>query len=1228
MMSDTSAADVANSASGFLGISESTWVAIGAIAGCLAAVCYVVFEWRKWQDRKQREAQQSRQMSSVQDPAPTASGQSAPVTVALNLRLIRNQSQPLEAYIERAETQRLDDQPFIIFVGSEGVGKTREVIEYLTRRVKRTSMEVVCETAEYDPSGDLHVRQLPTKNLIYVHDDFIVPELEDSDVNAADYLLDLKQKLIQHTHGECCILLTMRPASFRQLMAERSSEQVKSNFSIIDIPLPSKSVRTEYVRRAGASLNLGLADVSLAAKIASEAQIPFRIILTQLQIDKDNGFAEITEDTVERIKQSYRRRWNETLNGNYSGQKWIFESLSTLSQFQVPFREDLVIELSPIVSSAARKRRHRKIAKRAIRALTPKMLDAKDGIIRCDSWRYDLADDHESLDVKRNYATLLGAIGSIKRQLVRHSDYYNAIQRIPAALTSYGMHDEAIGQIDEILKSVGDQMAPERRSRWLMHKGKSYLRKGRGFSKAAKQCFEESLSVWPENPHTKHALASLCIKLGDMNRAEELLKEAVKTNPTDLLAVKSQLEMLIDQPSQRDKLVAAYRSVKRLLHDRSSYSIRQTMSARFACIRAYAKSVEEDWLNSSTLSESKARGLDLRIRRLLRSFSELAAEAADKELRDYAAVFYNAYGCFLEEVLGDREGAMSQLRNATECDPAHVHSHQKWASILLDCMRDNRDNPEVAMQFAKEAQSHLEIAQSLESDHLGTRLSLARLKGLLFSQMDDERRNADEFWKPAEAIYDCYLTALDDQHAISYHNSIVHHSAATFLWNIEASAKRNDFRKPTDSHLPEATAEFEQSLMIRQHPMADKSNKLREQAVIVMSTFGEYLMTLAIHRHNGDDRRELVERGRQLLDSCIGELSSLRAMRNAHALFYVSHALRAQNRIDEAEEFLRRCIKALQTNWSAHWCLGEILAERKRWDDAVREFETAAHGWPSVYWASLREVASKWEKDNIKCAALGSVLEYSERAYQANPGNALNVSKFAFALFKEAQQRQTVSSTEAQSQFARAKRLFGKAYHAFRGQEQVSHAAFAIWYYGACRWHLNRHLPSQIILTSYVTAFILDPERWMEELTKIMFSLSTGNDHEGTFYVKRKGLEECLQAIWRALQKNANSEPLWQVFGSLSTRLWVHRERLPNEVFQKFESLIKNQPTLPTSQRILGRLYANETPNSEVAIPYLETWRDPADKWALHDLMQCYEKVNRHEDAELIRKELTFGSRK
>ena len=102
---------------------------------------------------------------------------------------------------------------------------------------------------------------------------------------------------------------------------------------------------------------------------------------------------------------------------------------------------------------------------------------------------------------------------------------------------------------------------------------------------------------------------------------------------------------------------------------------------------------------------------------------------------------------------------------------------------------------------------------------------------------------------------------------------------------------------------------------------------------------------------------------------------------NAEVDMMLGLAYRARGDQKKAEEYLREAIDKKPDYAEAHNNLGIVLADRKAWDEAIREFEIAANDvqYPTPEWALYNEAEAYRSKGNVAKAE-----EYYRKAIRIN----------------------------------------------------------------------------------------------------------------------------------------------------------------------------------------------------------------------------------------------------
>lgn len=115
------------------------------------------------------------------------------------------------------------------------------------------------------------------------------------------------------------------------------------------------------------------------------------------------------------------------------------------------------------------------------------------------------------------------------------------------------------------------------------HQGLGYYRLGRGSWDEAERCYRAATQEDGSNPFAKHALATLYRRRNATDQSLHVLNEIVAGDPSDLIACKTRLEILVDArrtAEGRD----AYRALRRLLRGMWANS-KTVLSAELACVR-------------------------------------------------------------------------------------------------------------------------------------------------------------------------------------------------------------------------------------------------------------------------------------------------------------------------------------------------------------------------------------------------------------------------------------------------------------------------------------------------------------------------------------------------------------------------------------------------------------------------------------------------------------------
>jgi hypothetical protein len=895
---------------------------------------------------------------------------------------------------------------YILIYGSEGVGKTREAIEIIERLEKSEPEEkniYLVQSLGFPTVG-------PIKgNAVLLFDDLciskgvpVIPDEEKllpSPTESIEMIIDFFEKspslnsvIITMTTKEHILLKRLSPTLFNKFKIIIECKELSFQSKCFLIGHRSKSLKLNISE----TLIKKFAEVPIKGSIKAIERFLFEKSRYKTVLDLED-FEEyrarslnMKEELLEDLRQ---RNKNESL---------LFDILSQFYQFSIPAFMDIVEKIW--CSRVGRVFLKRRKFKEILEKYDGQGLRIKEKRIYPDDFWLSLKAP-DDLSLKNDLKELAKSFESLMEE--RNYENYLLFSPLSHELHKHGLYDEAIKFYDYIL-NLPEGAFPQNinlkklKSNYLFYKGHAYYSLGKKFWNKAENCYRESIKLNELNLFAKHALATLLWKRGDFVGALKFLNEITDTNKRDLLAYKTKLDIYTDiGDTDSEGAKKTYKEIEDLIKNNSSFSQELIFSTKLALTRFLVKKGE------ILKEQGKSKEAEDHFSKVVIPQFESLISETPPELNELKAIVKNAYGCLLYDVLEKRDDGTTQLERAYDIFPKHKHTLHKLVTIYI---RKGEENPEEKKKYWDKANNYLTELLAIDEKYPQALRSKAELKGKsidwkeLTQYVGQGKLSKSEFWGKVREIFNMYQGALEEEWVEypSLHNSIVHHSAGWFLWNVEMKAK--NFIQSKDPLIPSADDEFRKAIEIEKK-FKDKvfPREVKKHLIVAYDSLSSYLLMTGKFRQNHD----MIKEGHSYSNIAIKLSKEWKIefhSENSYNESYIGKLLLDEGDIDGAINRFKKALIICSNNLTALWWLKEAYIKKGNYLGALKCMENYAEiiKRPSMY-GMLRNTAKMWMKEGKIPQNMYLLRSYSERAYKLDPTgdlNPRNVSDYAYDTLK------------------------------------------------------------------------------------------------------------------------------------------------------------------------------------------------------------------------------------
>ena len=950
----------------------------------------------------------------------------------------------LEEYVVRHQLRQIlgetliPAKSMILIHGLTSVGKSREGFE-LVKRLGRKAVYL-------DTSGSPEIPTFldpdhPRQKVVLFLDNLRVgtPRLgsdeemavQESPVVQIESLLEFFE-LHTELHN---VLVTMTTREFEKLEGQPGAAKLLDLFEVVHLKALDEGERTKYV--VDLITHLGLAVDHEICQLLAKSDISLNDLYDWLERLGQRSDKLVTQADVDEFIRQRSAIWLQTYADLKPEGRDVFDSLTLLYAASIPLFEDVTIDLALRGRSWWQRPFKRLRLRRSLQGIALRYLTIERGQIYCPDYRLR-AKQPTRPEIKKALTDLIPIARKLTQRRRLAIQAIRLLKPLSKSLFEQGLVGEAItanGLFLDLPREALGKNAPRIRSEAYLHQGRGHFSLGRDKWGQAECSYLAAIKEDNSNQFPKHALANLYWRSTKIDQSLQLLNEIVAACPSDLLALKTRLEILIDS-TRTGEAKAAYRELRRLLRGTSSVS-KMVLSGEFACVRyseALMKHLQDE--GAVTRAGRAASRTVVRYERLLARVPE--------RLKDLEAIIRNSYGSFLYDVLKRSDAGLAQLEKAYQVWPAHGHTLHKLATLYIEESEIRSDEKDALTAKAKKL---LEQLLHEQPNHWAARLLKARLEGESIEWLTIDK---EFYWSTAAKIYAMYQSALEPENegSASLHNSIAHHSTGCFLWHVEGTAHKRGIPVGKGASIPLADSELRASIKAFEAKGEGLTTGLQRQFILGLHTLGTYLLTVAAF---SKDRQDKTQEGQ----TCLGRALNLSESTNntfnfnssnSYAESFVGKLLLTMGERAKARSLLESSVAHLDRNWRAWWFLGRLNEQEGRIDDAFKCFEKSAEGQasPSLF-GKLRRILKETKG---LATTPEDTLQYSKRAYELDPDGTLNpknISDYGYDLYQQAKVGADVE------QFKTAELLLVKAYDAYTSVGSHADSNFPLWWAAEAR---------------------------------------------------------------------------------------------------------------------------------------------------------------------------------
>lgn len=1073
----------------------------------------------------------------------------------------------LEEYVVRQQLRHvlgatlIPAKSRVLIHGLPSVGKSREAFE-LVKRLGRKAVYL-------DTSGSPEIPALlepehPRQKVVLFLDNLRVgtphpgpeEEMGAQEPTVAQIMRVLEFFAVQTDLDN--VVITMTTLEFEKLMDEPESARVLDQFAVVHLKALDPGERALYLEDLATRLGLAL-DPDTRQPVA-ESAVSLNDLYDWLERLSQRSDKLVTRADVDEFVQQRRAIWRQNYADLRSEGREVFDSLTLLYAASIPLFEDVTTELALRGRAWWQRPLKRLRLRGALRGLARRYLTIEGGQVYCPDYRLR-ANEPDGAAIRGALTDLIPIARKLTQRRRLAIQAIRLLKPLSKSLSEQGLVQESItanGLFLNLPREALGGNAPRIRSEAYFHQGLGHFWLGRDTWGQAERCYHAAIKEDDSNKFAKHALASLYWRWHSTDQSLRLLDEIVAAYPSDLLASKTRLDILVDSKRTAEAR-DAYRALRRLLQGTSSVS-KTVLSAEFTCVRYSAALAADLQEEGATTSAERAAS------RTIARYEGLLARIPEG-LRELEAIIRNSYGCFLYDVLSRSDAGLAQLEKAEQVWPEHAHTLHKLATVYLEEAEVRSDE-----KHALIAQAGKRLRRLLEAhpNHYPARLLNARIEG-----ESTEWLKIDEgsFWPRAAKIYAMYQAAQEPDAGShpSFHNCIVHHSAGCFLWHVEAFAHKRKMTLEKSTSIPAADKELRDSIKPFEIQGWGLTRAAQHHLILGLYTLGTYLLTVAA------GSQEITAEGQRCLTQVVTLSERLGSAYqfnhwNSYAESFVGKLRLSMGDRAQARSLLESAVTRFDRNWRAWWFLGGINELDRRIDDAIRCFERAATGQaaPSLF-GQLRSIVKQMKGS---ATTTEDALRYSSKAYELDPEgnlNPKNLSDYGFDLY---QQGKVGTDVE---QLKTAERLLVKAYDAYTSAGAHADSNFPLWYAAEAR---DRRLgyTDDVSLKRYIDAARLSGRR--DEYSRLRAKV-----------------------------------------GRYGTRIWQAGKVIPDDLVDSIESCAKLHPEYEDAALMAGTVLQRNRQDQD-ALPYLEKARGVKDTYGLRALMECYISLNEEKKAVQVFDEL------
>lgn len=1073
----------------------------------------------------------------------------------------------LEEYVIRQQLRYtlgstlIPEKSRVLIHGLPSVGKSREGFELIKRLGRKA---VYLSTTGIPEVPALLGPEYPRQKVVLFLDNLRVgtPPLglkeEQSAQEPAVLQIERVLKFFDEQTELHNVVITMTTQEFEKLQDEPESARVLDQFVVVHLKGFEQSERERYACELATRLGLTL-DPDTGHPLA-ESDVSLNDLYDWLERLSQRSDKLVTQSDVDEFVQQRRAIWKQNYAGLSSEETQVFDSLTLLYAASIPLFEDVTIEFAMRASPWWHRMLKRLRLRGALRGLARRYLTIERGLVYCADYRLR-ANEPDGTVIRGALTHLIPIARKLtqRRKLSIHA--IRLLKPLSKSLAEQGLVQESItanGLLLSLPRETLGGNAAQIRSEAYFHQGLGYYRLGRETWHHAERCYRDAIQEDGSNQFAKHALATLYWRSHSTDQSLPLLDEIVAADPSDLIACKTRLEILVDA-RRTAKARDAYRALRRLLRGTSVQSM-TVLSAEFACVR-YSVALTEH-LQEKGLASDAERATSRTIARYERLLARIPAELSQLE-----AVVRNSYGCFLYDVLSRSDAGLVQLEKAERAWPGHQHTLHKLATVYLEEAEVRSDERDALI-----AQARDRLRRLLETNpnHYPARLTVARLEG---ESIDWLKIEEGLFWRRATQVYDQYQKAQEPsaEGNPSVHNSIVHHAAGCFLWHVEALAHKRGLTLSKPPSIPSADFEFRNSIQGFESEGQGLTRAAQHQLTLGLHTLGAYLLTVA------GGPGEIKQEGHRCLTRAVNLSQSTGSAFqfnswNSFAESFVGKLHLSMGDRVQARTLLKSAVARFDRNWRGWWFLGRISELDGDIDEALRCFETAAacHASPSLF-GQLRSIVRKMKGPET---TVDDELRYSRRAYELDPEgdlNPKNVSDYGYDVYRQA------CHNSRTKDFGTAESLLLKAHARYIAAGAHADSNFPLWYAAEAR------------------------ERRLEYIDEVSMRR----------YIEAARLSGRQQEYSRLRDKV-------RIYG---TRIWQAGGVIARDLVDSIESCAKLHLEY-TDAVLMAGIGLQRNRQDQDALPYLEKARDRKDTSGLRSLMECYISLNEKEKAKGVFDEL------